>query len=308
MKPKNQTMWTYFIKSLPLTALVVLVAMALTAVGVLAATGTTDSAAAPGSTSSYTLESLYQRLMNSTAGTQSTFTEPSVAPGTGTMHDINALMAAAPMRDDANGATTADVLPGTTFWGLTNGEWGLQTGSMTLGSDVTGADGLLSFSIPDGYYSGNTAAAADANLSPENIKYGETIFGVTGTYFQRFQENGDGTVTDTFTDLIWTQDANAGESTWNNAFNYCDTLAFAGASDWRLPEYTELQELMTLPDGISSTSPQMFTDLQSAHYWSNTFSHTAGGIPYYYIVGMETGGLAIDDALFTRFYWCVRND
>ena len=296
--------WKHFIKALPLTLVLMLLSGA---VGVLAATGTTDSTAAPGSTSSYTVEDLYQRLVSGMDGTQSAFTEPSVAPGTGTMHDINALMAAAP-EVDPSGATTADVLPGTTFWGLTNGEWGPQTGSMITGSDVTGADGLLSFSIPDGYYSGNTAAAADANLSPENIKYGVTIFGVTGTYIRRFQENGDGTVTDTYTDLIWTQDANAGESTWNDAFNYCDTLAFAGASDWRLPDYTELQELMILTDGIKSTSPQMFTDLQDAYYWSNTFSHTSGGNSNYMMVHMENGSLAIDDAAGVRYFWCVRND
>ena len=112
MKLSKYSIWKHFIKSLPLT----LAAMALTAVAVLAATGTTDSIAAPGSTSSYTLEDLYQRLVSGTDGTQSTFSEPCVAPGTGIMHDINALMAAA-SEVDLNGATSVDVLPGTTFWG-----------------------------------------------------------------------------------------------------------------------------------------------------------------------------------------------
>lgn len=52
------TIWKHFIKSLPLTLLL----MVLTAVVVLAAAGMTDSPSAPGSTSSYTLEDLYQRL------------------------------------------------------------------------------------------------------------------------------------------------------------------------------------------------------------------------------------------------------
>ena len=101
-------MWKHFINALPLT----LVAMLLTAITVLAAAGTTDAPAAPGSTSSYTLEDIYQRLANGIAGAQSAFTEPSVAPGTGTMHDVNALMAAAPALDDTNGAAAADVLSG----------------------------------------------------------------------------------------------------------------------------------------------------------------------------------------------------
>ena len=113
-------MWKYFINALPLT----LAVMLLTAIAVQAAAGATDAPAAPGSASSYTLEDIYQRLVHGTAATQSAFTEPGVAPGTGSMHDLNALMAAAPALDDTNGATAADVSFGATFWGLTGGEWG----------------------------------------------------------------------------------------------------------------------------------------------------------------------------------------
>ena len=176
MRRSKQSIWKHFMKSLPLTLLAIMLAV----VGTLAATGTIDSPAAPGSTSSYTLEDLYQRLVNGTAGTQSSFTEPSAAPGTGTMHDINALMAAAP-EADTNGATTADVLPGKTFWGLTNGEWGEQIGNMALGSNFTGADGLLTFDVPDGYYSGVQATAYDADLLAGNILDTVDIFGVTGS-------------------------------------------------------------------------------------------------------------------------------
>jgi hypothetical protein len=48
-------MWKHFINALPLT----LVAMLLTAITVLAAAGTIDAPAAPGSTNSYTLEDIY---------------------------------------------------------------------------------------------------------------------------------------------------------------------------------------------------------------------------------------------------------
>lgn len=64
-----------------------------------------------------------------------------VLAATGTMHTINDLMAAAPEQDDDDGAAASDVLPGATFWDLTGGEWGLQTGSMPEGGDVTGEDG-----------------------------------------------------------------------------------------------------------------------------------------------------------------------
>ena len=176
--PKRTTIWHYFIKALPLT----LIAMAIAVVGVLAATGTLDSPADPGSTSSFSLEDVYQRLTNGAAGSQRAFTEPAVAPGTGTMHTINDIMAAAPELDDEDGATASDVLAGSTYWGLTNGEWGVQTGTMPEGSDVVGEEGSLIIDIPDACYSGKTATAVDDNLNPLNIKLGVTILGVEGKY------------------------------------------------------------------------------------------------------------------------------
>lgn len=59
------------------------------AYSVWAETGTTDSSNPPDTTYSYTLDDIYHSLYDGTAGTASTFTEPSVAPGTGTMHTLN---------------------------------------------------------------------------------------------------------------------------------------------------------------------------------------------------------------------------
>ena len=173
----KQSIWKHFIQSLPLT----LLAMAFTAVGVWAAAGKTDSPAGPGSTASYTMEDVYQRLESGADGAQSAFTEPDVPPGTATMHSLNDIMAAAPAQDDADGAIAANVLAGKTFWGLTNGAWGTQTGSMPLGNSFSGGEGELSFDIPDGYYQGKTVTAADGDLKGENILPGVNIFGVDGS-------------------------------------------------------------------------------------------------------------------------------
>jgi len=51
--------------------------------------GSLDSTAAPGATSSYTLEDLYNRLNTGAAATQRTFTEPSAGPTAGTGHTID---------------------------------------------------------------------------------------------------------------------------------------------------------------------------------------------------------------------------
>ena len=69
----------------------------------------------------------------------------------------------------------------------------------------------------------------------------------------RFTDNGNGTVTDNLTGLIWLKDANCFESrTWAQALSDCHNLqtAYCGLTDgsnigdWRLPNQRELQSLM----------------------------------------------------------------
>jgi hypothetical protein len=106
---------------------------------VFAALGTTDSPGPPDdpASASYTLEDLYNRLTTGAAGSQTTFTEPSSGPGTGTMHTLNEIMAEAPTQDNTNGVRPEEVLQGRTFWGLrTDGTWGLQTGTMDPRQDL----------------------------------------------------------------------------------------------------------------------------------------------------------------------------
>jgi hypothetical protein len=52
-----------------------------------------------------------------------------------------------------------------------------------------------------------------------------------------FLDNGDGTITDTDTGLMWLQDANSQmtQMTWSEAMDWADNLLYAGYDDWRLP-------------------------------------------------------------------------
>jgi hypothetical protein len=53
----------------------------------------------------------------------------------------------------------------------------------------------------------------------------------------RFHDNGNGTVTDNLTGLMWTKNANLPGSTmtWYQAVDYCNSLTQGGYTDWRLP-------------------------------------------------------------------------
>ena len=97
----------------------------------------------PETTSSYTLEAIYNRLVTGEAGTQITFTEPISGPMVGTGHTLDEIMSVAPSVDDTNGATQTQVLSGMTAWGLTGAGWGLMTGTMVAASgNATAADVL----------------------------------------------------------------------------------------------------------------------------------------------------------------------
>ncbi|MBI4983753.1 DUF1566 domain-containing protein [Candidatus Woesearchaeota archaeon] len=65
------------------------------------------------------------------------------------------------------------------------------------------------------------------------------------------KDNGDGTVTDLNTGLIW-QKETGGKKTWEGAILYCKSLPLAGYSDWVLPK---IDELRTLIVGCPATEP-----------------------------------------------------
>jgi hypothetical protein len=105
----------------------------------------------------------------------------------------------------------------------------------------------------------------------------------------RFTDNGNGTVTDTKTNLIWLKNANPlnGAILWADAVTYCNTLASgkAGltdgsvAGDWRLPSKEELEGIGTDPPatwyaGVPSVAWKIpgapFSNVQAYIYWSST--------------------------------------
>jgi len=62
---------------------------------------------------------------------------------------------------------------------------------------------------------------------------------------ERFIDNGDGTVTDTKTNLMWAQYDNLGNINWHDAKAYCKWIILSRYEDWRMPT---IEELTTLYD------------------------------------------------------------
>lgn len=59
----------------------------------------------------------------------------------------------------------------------------------------------------------------------------------------RFVSNGDGTVTDAQTNLMWAATDNGTPINWPDALSYCQHFRGGGHSDWRMPTLAELKSL-----------------------------------------------------------------
>ncbi len=86
-----------------------------------------------------------------------------------------------------------------------------------------------------------------------------------------FVDNGDQTVTDMRTGLMWQQrdTTNAVLLTWEEALAYCESLSWASYDDWRLPSVKELASFLDLsssPTVNQNFFPNIFSDL----YWTST--------------------------------------
>jgi hypothetical protein len=137
-----------------------------------------------------------------------------------------------------------------------------------------------------------------------------------------YTDNGDGTITDNNTGLMWeklSQDGSIHDEnnfyTWDNAFAVkvatLNAGGFAGHSDWRLPNVRELQSIINYGVANPAVSPAFNTSCApsctvttcsctvSGSYWS---SSTAAGFPRYAWFVMFAGGDMSGD-FKTQSYW-----
>jgi len=140
----------------------------------------------------------------------------------------------------------------------------------------------------------------------------------------RFANNGNGTVTDKLSGLIWLKNANCTESvggisksngylTWASALTWsyslvsgkCGLSDGSAAGDWRLPNRNELESLVD----ASRVSPALpvshpFNLVQSFGYWSS--STNAGYTADAWVVYMFSGNVDIYGKSFSYYVWPVR--
>jgi len=130
---------------------------------------------------------------------------------------------------------------------------------------------------------------------------GNTEYGIN-----QFVDNGDGTISDEATELMWMQEDNGEGLNWESALEYAENFDFAGHSDWRLPNVKELQSIVDYSRSPGTTqSAAIDTKFNStainneagqtdyAAYWSGTthsnWSNMAGSAGAYVNFGRAMG-------------------
>ncbi len=113
-----------------------------------------------------------------------------------------------------------------------------------------------------------------------------------------FADNGDGTITDQATSLVWMQTDSGMELDWSDALAYCEDLSYAGVNDWRLPNAKELQSIVDYTRAPEATDPAQqgvaldpifeVTEIES-WYWSSTTLNEGMGDGIYVTFGQAFG-------------------
>ncbi|VAY88018.1 hypothetical protein MNB_ARC-1_1282 [hydrothermal vent metagenome] len=86
------------------------------------------------------------------------------------------------------------------------------------------------------------------------------------------RDNQKEVVVDTATNLMW-QDSNETNTTkrdWSEALSYCESLDFAGYSDWHLPNINELFGVVDISVFNPAMSSKFKSVVSAGNYWSST--------------------------------------
>jgi len=118
-------------------------------------------------------------------------------------------------------------------------------------------------------------------------------------------DNGNGTITDNYTGLIWQKTTSTVPMTWENALTYAKSITLGGKSDWRLPNVKELQSLNEVSRVKPSLNTTFFPNIVSnTFYWSSTSMYKSPAIAWDF--NTEYGVVTYNDKTSTEYVMLVR--
>ena len=122
-------------------------------------------------------------------------------------------------------------------------------------------------------------------------------------------DNGDSTVTDTKTGLVWQQSTSGSRHTWEAALILCEGLTLGSQSDWRLPNIKELGSIVDVSEqtGIPAIDSTAFPNTQTGKsYWSSSpVSSTSASVTVHHL-DFKLGRVLNESKSYDFYVRCVR--
>ena len=163
------------------------------------------------------------------------------------------------------------------------------------------------------YYVGTTHGGAPTafgvNHATGHIKgYPSDVGGNMGKYVRavrgesvaenNFIDNGDGTISDLSTGLMWMADDNGEGVEWGDALAYAEGLEYARYDDWKLPNVKELQSIVDYSGVYPAIDDTYFnyTELEeneNYYYWTSTSAYFSPVSPENYYAWYVAFGYAV---------------
>ena len=121
---------------------------------------------------------------------------------------------------------------------------------------------------------------------------------------ESYTVNGDGTVKDNVTGLVWQQAASTALFTQAGALAYCAALSLGGHTDWRAPTYVELVSIVDYGRPSPNIDPTAFPGALGEPFWSSTVYAVPTGSGW--VVTFNAGYVDIYDVSSSHYVRCVR--
>jgi hypothetical protein len=125
-----------------------------------------------------------------------------------------------------------------------------------VGRTMYGDQSAFGFNFADGRIKSYPANMA---RGPSARRYVRCVRGNPNYGKNEFVDNGDGTITDLATGLMWRKADSGTTMNWEQALTYAEKLDHGGHDDWRLPNAKELQSIVDYKRSPGAIDPNRQT-------------------------------------------------
>ena len=162
-----------------------------------------------------------------------------------------------------------------------------RSGNRYVGTTMLGDRSAFGFNFADGRIKSYPVAGRRAGR--------QYVRCVRGPAYGKndFVDNGDGTITDRATSLMWMKADSGRTMNWREALKYAENLEYADYDDWRLPNIKELQSIVDYsraPDALdpayrsAAIDPVFGLTAEESWFWTST-THIENYFGYYVCFG-----------------------